>query len=103
MWFLQDMTKCSPQGRDCIERISAESFFCNTTCEGIYANVDWVEDIMNSELAMKEKTGSVGQKADKMDEKKYQRLVLEYKTFKRENCQHFRFSSTANTTNFGNF
>ena len=33
---------CSPTGRDCIERNSTKSFNCSTTCEGIYADVQWV-------------------------------------------------------------
>ena len=44
----QDLTKCSPKGRDCVERNSARSFNCNTTCEGIYAGVEWEEEIMHS-------------------------------------------------------
>ena len=36
------MEICSPTGRDCIERNSTKSFNCSTTCEGIYADVQWV-------------------------------------------------------------
>ena len=36
------MDTCSPKGRDCIERNSTKSFNCSTTCEGIYADVQWV-------------------------------------------------------------
>ena len=45
----QDLTKCSPNGRDCVERNSALSFNCNTTCEGIYAGVEWEEEFFISE------------------------------------------------------
>ena len=45
----QDLTKCSPKGRDCVERNSALSFNCNTTCEGIYAGVEWEEEFFISE------------------------------------------------------
>ena len=40
--FHQDMETCSPKGRDCIERNSTTNFNCSTTCEGIYADVQWV-------------------------------------------------------------
>ena len=36
------METCSPKGRACIERNSTRSFNCSTTCEGIYADVQWV-------------------------------------------------------------
>ena len=42
MIFPQEKKICDPKGRDCIERNFAKSFNCNTTCEGIYADVEWV-------------------------------------------------------------
>ena len=33
---------CDPKGRDCIEENSSKTFKCNTTCVGIYADVQWV-------------------------------------------------------------
>ena len=36
------METCGPRGRDCIERKSTASFNCGVTCEGIYADVQWV-------------------------------------------------------------
>ena len=33
------MEICDPKGRDCIEKNSAETFNCSTTCVGIYADV----------------------------------------------------------------
>ena len=52
--FLQDMEICGPKGRECIERNSTKSFNCSTTCEGIYADVQWVgktieEDVEDDE------------------------------------------------------
>ena len=34
---------CDLKGRDCIEKISSKTFNCNTTCVGIYADVEWVK------------------------------------------------------------
>ena len=52
----QDMEICGPKGRDCIERNSTRSFNCSTTCEGIYADVQWVgkkieEDVKDEDEA----------------------------------------------------
>ena len=41
--FPQDMVTCDPRGRDCIEKNSSQTFHCNTTCVGIYADVEWVK------------------------------------------------------------
>ena len=37
------MLICDPKGRDCIEKNSSKTFNCNTTCVGIYADVEWVK------------------------------------------------------------
>ena len=54
-YSLQDMATCDPKGRACIERISAETFHCNTTCVGIYADVEWVKKDIEKEKS-EEKT-----------------------------------------------
>ena len=38
----QDLERCDPKGTDCIEKNFAETFVCNTTCVGIYADVQWM-------------------------------------------------------------
>ena len=43
---------------------------------------------------------TMGTEADK---NKYTRLLSEYKQFKKNACQHFRFNSAANLTKFGKF
>ena len=47
--------------------------------------------------------GNNVQKGEERDKKKYLRLVSEYKNFKKTNCQHFRFNSAANLTQFSKF
>ena len=49
------MDICGPRGRDCIEKNSLETFDCNTTCVGIYADVEWVKKD-NDEEKGEEKT-----------------------------------------------
>ena len=36
------MAICDITGRDCIEKNSSKTFECNTTCSGIYADVEWL-------------------------------------------------------------
>ena len=43
------MDICDPKGRDCIEKNSAETFNCSTTCVGINADV-WAEKTIEEEI-----------------------------------------------------
>ena len=107
------------------------SFNCKTTCKGVYAGVEWNNEIVNSEgddgLGVENKVepesykdmyermkedfkkemrlmkGSTDQKEEALDKKKYMRLVSEYKKFKRNASRNFRFKSDANLTSFGEF
>ena len=36
------MAICDVKSRDCVEKNSSKTFECNTTCSGIYADVEWV-------------------------------------------------------------
>ena len=126
--FRQDLEMCSPKGRDCIERNSTRSFNCSTTCEGIYADVQWVgkkieEDMEDEEAVeiefkgkndeklmkrlahlerkMKLMEGALGEKGEELDKEKYKMLIAEYRKFKRENVKHFRFNSAENLSSFG--
>ena len=95
---LQNLEKCSPNGRDCIENDFTQTFNCTVTCEGIYADVEWVkgEDPMEMTNGKRNRRWQ----KEKMDLLK---LISEYKEFKRAHFQHFRFNSEASTTMFGNF
>ena len=78
------MRICNPEGRDCIERNSMNTFNCIVNCEGIYADVEWAND-------------NKGMGRDKM---KYERLISEYNTFKRNIVQHFQFDPANDSTMF---
>ena len=41
---------CDLKGRDCIEKNSSKTFNCNTTCVGIYADVEWVQKDIEVEV-----------------------------------------------------
>ena len=92
---MQDLKRCSPTGRDCIERNSAETFNCSFNCEGFYADVQWAEERTTDE-------GRSGNRDEEMDKKMYLALLSEYKHFKRSIVQHYRFNGT-NKTNYGKF
>ena len=94
-YFLQDLGKCSPAGRDCIERNSAETFNCNVSCEGFYADVQRTEERTADE-------GCTGKRDEEMDKQKYLTLLSEYKHFKRSIVQHYRFNGTTKP-NYGKF
>ena len=129
------MAICDLKGRDCIEKNSYKTFECNTTCTGVYADVDWVgknieEEYKNDDIQtnlegkidsdlmkillllktemklMKNEIGEVmmiatGKRGDELDKEKYKMLVSEYRKFKTKNVKHFRFSSAANLSMFG--
>ena len=48
------MEICDPKGRDCIEKNSAETFNCSTTCVGINADV-WAEKTIEEEIDNEDK------------------------------------------------
>ena len=122
------MERCDPKGRDCIEKNSATTFNCSTTCVGIYADVipdlrraktgqdrDEVLDRMHRRLAELERKMStdeedfqkvvaeeaIGEKGHELDKEKYKLLVAEYRKFKSTSIQHFSFSSTETSYSFG--
>ena len=82
---MQGMQKCGPKGRDCIENKSAQTFNCSLTCDGMCADINWKD----------------GKMKDEKDKEKYTMLDSEYQNFKKENVKHFRFSSAAYWSNFG--
>ena len=82
------------EGRDCIKRNYSRVFNCNTTCNGFYADVEKIEQLLTKE---DNKTGKDA------NTKKFQRLIEEYRTLKKNYVQHFRFSSASYKTVFGGF
>ena len=58
--------------------------------------------IMN-DLEKKMTTGDSIKTGEKVDRLKFRRLIGEYKNFKRNRVQHFRFNSASNQTAFGQF
>ena len=119
------MKICSPEGRDCIENNSTSTFNCSFACEGIYADVEWVENVvegMEEESVQDEVEKKLngmytpvptmivyeslkremikGKKRDGLDRQKFKKLMSEYNQFKRNQVQHFRFDSVAHSTKF---
>ena len=78
----KDGPLCSPEGRDCIESSSEETFGCQVPCQGLYADVSKIEVPENS---------------------KYSRIVEEYLNFKRNYVNNVRFNASANSTFFSEY
>ena len=118
------MAICDVKGRDCIDENSSKTFECNTTCTGIYADVEWVgknieeefkDDDIQTNLEGKiddellkvlilfktEIMRNTGQREEELDREKLKRLVSEYRKFKTKSVKHFKFNSAANLTMFG--
>ena len=58
---------------------------------------------MMNDLEKKMTKGDNIKTGEKVDRMKFQRLIGEYKDFKRNRVQHFRFNSASNQTAFGQF
>ena len=124
------MERCSPKGRDCIEKNFAETFDCNMTCEGIFADVQWVDEqmeepeeheqvevkfknadeeefyakLMNEvEKRMEHMKGTSEIKGEELDKVKFQKMISEFKKFKMNSVKHLRFNSAENSSKFGQF
>ena len=124
------MKICSPEGRDCIESKSTSTFNCSVACEGIYADVQWVDNVVEAmeeepvedeveknligstyvdektrlvykKLKKEIKMNKGGKKGEELDRQKMKKLISEYKQFKKSQVQHFRFDSAAHSTRFG--
>ena len=54
------MAICDAKGRDCFEENSFKTFNCNTTCAGIYADVQWVGKKIDGELEDEEVDEGIG-------------------------------------------
>ena len=117
------MPICSPKGRDCIEQNFTRKFDCKVNCEGIYADVEWMDEWMDKGTEGNEKQTSCsgengedmyttiqeivnsmkGKRGQELDKEKFKMLIAEYKAFKTKHVQHFRFDSNTSSWYFGKF
>ena len=112
---LQDDLVCSPTGRDCIEGAIGQDFNCSVSCEGIYADVQWlgVSDGQKGKGATVddvEQQDVEGQRGflyrlssyeENLNRKKISAVVNEYNAFKKRNVRHFRFNAEATNQSYG--
>ena len=120
---------CDAKGRDCIEKNSSKTFNCDTTCVGVYADVQWIgknieedfdneradevdfggkidDDLLKILRLMKDNIKDVmkiatGKRGEELDRKKYKILISEYRKFKTRNVKYYRFNSKATLSTFG--
>ena len=42
--IIQEGTVCDPKGRSCIDNVIQQTYNCKTSCQGIYADVFWINE-----------------------------------------------------------
>ena len=90
-WLFQEGTICNAKGRTCADREASETYGCKTSCEGIYADVQWIdEDIGRS------KDGGMEE-----SQEAFYSLVDEYREYKKNYARTFRFLASAD--NYGKY
>ena len=99
--MFQGIAKCTPKGRDCLERHSKSTFNCSVNCEGIYADVQAVDEQLEADREVDQDEMKEASKGK--DWKKFKTLISEYEMFKRRNVQHFKFNASAYENFFGKF
>ena len=81
------------------------SFNCSVSCEGVYADVEWVEHMVGvgkeKEQALFWLMGKIERKQQEENKKKIRRLIDNYNLFKARTVQHFRFNASLNLSSFG--
>ena len=124
------MEICGPEGRQCIQKNSANTFNCSTTCQGIYADVQWDKPIIEEEvmenlvsnsperesnervdIELEKRLAFIenqirllmknGGTREEFDKEEYRMLTAEYRRFKENNVKHLKFNSESASTSFG--
>ena len=122
----QGMETCNPEGRSCIEKNFAGTFDCNMTCDGIFADVQWVDEQMeepeeHKQVEVKFKNideeeffaklmkrmqrmkATSDNKGEELDKVKFQKMISEYKKFKMNSVKPLKFNSATSSAKFGQF
>ena len=112
---LQDDLVCGPTGRDCIEGAIGQDFNCSVSCEGIYADVQWLggsdgekgKGATGDDVDLQDVEGQRGflyrlsSYEENLDRKKIFALVNEYNAFKKRNVRHFKFNAETPEPSYG--
>ena len=92
-FFFQKGPVCSLKQRNCIEVNSDGKHGCRSSCEGVYADVEKVE----------ERFGSAKDGGNEKDAEAFRTMIEEYRKFKRSFVENIGFNASANYTAFGGF
>ena len=80
MFFsLQEGPLCSPEGRACIEGSSEDTFGCQISCEGLYADVWRIDAVKNEQ---------------------YNKIVEEYLNYKKIYIRNVLFNASGDSNSF---
>ena len=87
--LFQEGSVCNANGRTCADREASKTYGCKTSCGGVYADVQWInEDVGRS------KDGGMEE-----SQEAFYSLVDEYREYKKNYARTFRFMASAD--NFG--
>ena len=93
---------CDPNGRECIESKSREKFNCSVNCEGIHADVQYMENEVNLKLPEgNHELSSVAHNGNGVNFEHLLRMVDEYTRYKKSEVTSFGFNPTAFQSQFG--
>ena len=89
------MVICDAKGRDCIEKNSPKTFDCNTTCVGIYADVQqWIGRNIEEELKNEKTDDTINTDlAGKIDDDLLKILLLLRKEFKSDDKEVMKIAT----------
>ena len=90
-FIFQEGTVCNAKRRGCIDDGTKETYGCKTPCEGVYADVQWIDEDVE-----REKDGGKEESRDA-----FKSLVQEYGEYKKNYARTFRFLASAEEGNFG--
>ena len=96
---------CPPKVRQCYEEKHSQEFNCSVSCVGLYADVEWMEEMVGVGGDRKQKRidmkGEIGRKQSKENSEKVSKLLNEYNDFKKKSIRHFYFNATTSSLKFG--
>ena len=98
------MSKCSPKGRECIEKEANRNFNCSLSCDGIYADIQFMEEhiLMDFRGKIENTTDKVQRKGELLNKEKFANMIKKYKAYKRNFVKMFRYNAGAGSSSYGN-
>ena len=87
----QEKPVCTPIGNDCFRNLTAEQFYCDVTCEGLYADVEWLDEAVGRHRP------DEGQEQDRQG---YRMMEQQYRHYKDAFVENLQFDSGNSSAQF---